>query len=211
MNKWTVASHSAFTRDPRTFRIQPDHPKENDEFFELNEEGKANLHPDILAYINASANRPNADRHGNRRVRVRRSVNKVTGQISRQLIKTRIADREVHNPDLDFDYRISLSLETSWEGSESWLRPLNDTNGRNKDRMSYQHRCFHVDLTQVTHTDDPGKVEHELEVEVNAGVLEGELAKLRARDPDCKFERVIEDLLSNTRVLCKEGGERVSR
>src|SRR5882757_7218097 len=87
-----------------------DHPQEYDEFYELTEEGKRNLPPSIVTWLNP--------RH---KPRVRRTIDEKTGHLKAQIIKTRIADLEVYNPNTDFDYRISISIESPWEGDPNWL------------------------------------------------------------------------------------------
>lgn len=172
-----------------------DHPKENDEFFALSDEGKAHLDPSVIHWIQNSAHRSRGE------VKVRRTVDKVTGQAKKTIIKTRIADLEIYNPQYEFDYRISISLETDWDGKTEWLIPLPESRGRNKDRMSYRHMMYQVDLTQVTHDDD-GRKEHELEIEISVEKIRQELAKLRHGEAT-QYEEMIRGLIDNVRLLSR--------
>lgn len=185
-----------------------DHPKENDEFFALSEEGKAHLDPGLLQWIHNSANRSRGE------IKVRRTVDKGTYEPKRTIIKTRIADMEIYNPNFQFDYRISISLETDWKGRDEWLVRLPESRGRNKDRMSYRHMMFQVDLTQVSHDDDPYRKEHELEVEIATESIRAELVKLRNGEPS-QYEEMIRGLVDNVRLLSRKASvarlERITR
>lgn len=174
------------------------HPKENDEFYELSEEGKKHLPSELHHWIMKGS-------HAKRRneIRVRRTVDKATGAVTAQIIKTRIADINITCPQDRFDYRISISLETDWEGDTAWLTPLAETRGRNKDRMSYRHRMYQVDLTQVSH-EDSRNLEHELEVEIATEFLQRELQRLRATGESSLYE-VVHGLISNIRLFTKLG------
>lgn len=174
------------------------HPKENDEFYELSEEGRNHLSPELHHWIMKGS-------HAKRRneIRVRRTVDKSSGAVTAQIIKTRIADINITCPQNQFDYRISISLETDWEGDISWLTPLAETRGRNKDRMSYRHRMYQVDLTQVSH-EDSRNLEHELEVEIATEFLQRELQRLRATGESSLYD-VIHGLISNIRIFTKLG------
>lgn len=181
---------------PEKERIGYDHPRENDEFFVMNEQGKQQLHEGLRAWLPYST-KPHE-------VRVRRTVDKSTGAIKAQIIKTRIADQNILNPDCQFDYRISISLETPWDGPHEFLTPVASLRGRNKDRMSYRHLMYQVDLTQVTHTDDPTRVEHELEVEVSTEAIRKDLEALYA-NKQSDLEPRIRGLIDNVRLLCRKG------
>jgi len=110
---------------------------------------------------------------------------------------------EIYNPNYEFDYRISISLETDWKGRDEWLTRLPEMKGRNKDRMSYKHMMFQVDLTQVSHDDDPMRKEHELEVEIETSRIQTELAKLRNGEAS-EYDSMIRGLLDNVRLLSRK-------
>lgn len=171
-----------------------DHPYEIDEFFELTAEGQQNLNPSILEHLGSTRRSP----------RVRRTKDRNTGQVKATIIKSRIADLEIYNPNTDFDCRISISIESPWEGSPSWLIPMGDgSEGRQKDRMSYRHMAYQVDLTQVSH-DNQSRMEHELEVEISTEQIRQELDNLQNGRPS-KYEELVRGLLDNVRLLSRKG------
>lgn len=76
-----------------------------------------------------------------------------TGEVLAKIVKCRVADLDVLSPRTCVDFRISVNLEISFEGDVSHL-PVVEMGGgkardRNKDRMSYRHLAYQVDLTQV--------------------------------------------------------------
>lgn len=89
-------------------------------------------------------------RRQNARVRV--TTDQKTGQVLKKIIKTRIADMNVYCPRNAHDWRISVNMEMPYQGDVEGLQPAGDSGAgdRNKDRLSYRHLCFQVDLTQVT-------------------------------------------------------------
>ena len=71
-----------------------------------------------------------------------------------KIIKVRVSDIEVYSPQTPFDWRVSVSLEVNYDGD---MRELVETTegkdqkrpDRNKDRVSYKHSHYQIDLTQV--------------------------------------------------------------
>ncbi|EHY52114.1 hypothetical protein ABEF92_003629 [Exophiala dermatitidis] len=170
-----------------------DHPHEYDEFYELTEEGRRNLPPSIVTWLNP--------RH---KPRVRRTIDETTGRVKAQIIKSRIADIDIYNPNSDFDYRISISIESPWEGEPHWLSEMTDGGrDRKKDRMSYRHMAYQIDLTQVSYPNRPEK-EHELEVEISTEQIRIQLANLREGRPS-RYEDLVRGFLDNVRILCRTG------
>jgi hypothetical protein len=199
LNKMTQESVKARQQNPARHEIFYSHPRENDEFFDLSDEGKAQLNADLQVWISEAGRRT----HRNE-VRVRRSVDKLTGEVKAQIIKTRVADQDIYNPNCDFDFRISISLETEWTGAKEHLTQVVESRGRNKDRLSYRHMMYQVDLTQVSH-DDSDKLDHELEVEVSTEFLQQELERLRRGDPNNNYEKMVKGMIDNVRLLCRKG------
>ncbi|KIV77563.1 hypothetical protein PV11_09353 [Exophiala sideris] len=170
-----------------------DHPHEYDEFYELTDEGRRNLPPWIVSWLNP--------RH---KPRVRRTVDEKTGALKAQIIKSRISDIDIYNPQTDFDYRVSISIESPWEGDMNWLTEM--TGGgrdRQKDRMSYRHMAYQIDLTQVSY---PNRVEkeHELEVEISTEQIRIQLANAREGRLS-RYEEIVKGFLDNVRILCRAG------
>jgi mRNA capping enzyme, beta chain len=133
-----------------------DHPRETDTFYSLTAAGESTLPPSIRRYLNPK-HRP--------RVRVTTVQNPASGGgppiVKRRIIKSRIADFDVHCPSLAFDFRISISIESPWDGPEEVLVKVNDAGAvgsggggdREKDRVSYRHLAYQIDLTQVSYPD----------------------------------------------------------
>lgn len=115
------------------------HKKERDTFYEVSPN---ELPPVIRQNLNP--------RH---KPKVRVTVDQRTGEVLAKIVKCRIADLDVHSPRTCVDWRISVNLEMSYDGDVSNL-PVADGRGgrggdRNKDRMSYRHLAYQIDLTQV--------------------------------------------------------------
>jgi len=173
--------------------IRYDHSHECDEFFELSDEGKRNLSPSIQHWLNP--------RH---KPRVRRTIDDDSHAIKAQIIKSRIADLDIYNPRCDFDYRISISIESPWDGESHWLTETTEGGrDRKKDRMSYRHLAYQIDLTQVSYLSTTKK-EHELEVEISTEQIRIELANLQAQRPS-RYEELVRGFLDNVRILCRKG------
>ncbi|EST08917.2 mRNA capping enzyme, beta subunit, structural domain protein [Kalmanozyma brasiliensis GHG001] len=75
--------------------------------------------------------------------------------------KQRIADLNIYCPNRLFDYRISINVEKPADEPTSEHVSI-----REKNRLSYAHQNFIVDLTQVTVPEKPQEPIHELEIEI---------------------------------------------
>lgn len=128
--------------------------------------------------------------------------------------KKRVADINVYAPNRPFDYRISINTETPMPPPPEDSRP---TFIREKDRLSYAHQNFNVDLTQVilpnnvrfVANSQPQEPVHELEVEIRDSVELMQHAFV-ARGQEQKevqewtpFEDTILILLNNVRLLIR--------
>ena len=79
------------------------------------------------------------------KVRVTRDAESLQIKPNGVITKSRIADLNVYCPNRAFDYRISINTETPAP------EPTSDHSSvREKNRLSYTHQNFNVDLTQVT-------------------------------------------------------------
>ena len=92
---------------------------------------------------------------GRRNVRVRLTYDQKTQEVLGKIIKARVADIDLHIPSCPMDCRISINLEMDWDGSAQELEQLAASQterqpDRNKDRLSYTHGHYQIDLTQVT-------------------------------------------------------------
>ncbi len=113
------------------------HRRERDSFHTLPQAAHSSI-PQLIR------EHPSVQKHG---VRVRVSHDQVTGKEIAKIIKVRIADMEIYSPLTAFDWRVSVSLEMKYEGP---LGAVSSDPDRNKDRMSYHHLAYDIDLTQVT-------------------------------------------------------------
>ena len=189
LNQCVQSSH----QDPKRIPIVYDHRRESDQFYELNPNGVRALPSCVTKWPN--------QRH---ETRVRRTNDLETLKLLTSIIKVRIADLEIYNPTQDFDYRISISVECPWNGNNMDLIPLKEHDSeRNKDRVSYRHMGYQVDLTQVSYTDGT-KQQHELEVEISAQQLRLELANLSQQKQN-RYEELVRGFLDDVRILCRQG------
>ncbi|ORY61043.1 CYTH-like domain-containing protein [Leucosporidium creatinivorum] len=141
-----------------------------------------------------------------RKVRVTRDQ-KDPSKVLRVVEKTRIADMNIFSPKRLFDWRISVSVEVP----EPSLPPTPSLLTRSKDRISYSHQLFTVDLTQVSQPatpDQQGKPTlHELEIEFkDARVLLAEAAK-EERGEENQYLEMVQVFLNNVRMLIRNASD----
>ncbi|KAL3466012.1 CYTH-like domain-containing protein [Aspergillus heterothallicus] len=170
------------------------HKKERDTFYEIS---PSDLPPIIRQNLNP--------RH---KPRVRVTVDQRTGEILAKIVKCRVADLDVHSPRTCVDWRVSVNLEMNFDGDISHLTPADTGRGasdRTKDRMSYRHLAYQIDLTQVARSEPSakGEFDHELEIEVSAVEVrrQGQLAM--SGDPKNQYEDLVKGLLDNIRLLAR--------
>ena len=124
----------------------------------------------------------------------------------KSVIKDRVADLNVYIPTANLDYRISVSLETTVPLPAQALPVIKR---RHKDRLSYTHELFTIDLTQVKMLDNQGattELFHELEVEVvDMDFFNKEKQKLLNKDDESRWVEAISSLLNNVRGLARKG------
>lgn len=147
--------------------------------------------------------------------RLRVTRDKDEKEILAKIIKHRIADLHVRSPRSKFDYRISINFEALWNGDVETVILANggttrdDSKDRRKDRISYGHGPYQVDLTQVKLKGDDDKDEkeqgerasHELEVELNACTVTAE-----AQKGDGPYEELVRGFLADIRTLLQGSG-----
>jgi polynucleotide 5'-triphosphatase len=173
------------------------HTYETDVFYELDQQGFSTLHPVVQHLIGQTG--------GRQRVRV--THNKNTGEFLRAIIKHKVGNLEVSSPKTEWDYRIGINLEIEFAGSIDNLVPVVEAGKtpesmqRQKDRMSYSWLgAYQVDLTQVMQGNSKN---HELELELDSGVLIAEADKVRKKEVS-RFESLINGMMNNLRVLSRE-------
>lgn len=192
------------------------HTYECDTFFELSQAGVLGLPTSIRTLLNP--------RHS--QVKVRITTAQKTGKVLAKIVKVRIADLDVYSPRTAFDWRVSINLEMNFDGDMNELVEPQGRNGRraerNKDRMSYRHLAYQIDLTQVTTAEvrkdgnwlvklmliwlqatSKTDKEHELEIEVSAAELRKHGTLLRDNQPN-DFEKLVLGFVNNVRVLVRQ-------
>lgn len=136
-----------------------------------------------------------------------------------KIVKARIADLNIHFPHLPLDCRISINIEWDWDGPAEEIQDYQNPNkerapDRIKDRLSYKHGFYQVDLTQVTQGQptSSGQMpqphagaakEHELEVELEARPLIEHGRMLMRREPN-RYEDLVDGLVNNVRLLARQ-------
>ena len=120
------------------------HTRERDSFYELPADKYHILPSSIRDTLNS--------RH---KTRVRVTTDQKTGKVLKKIVKARIADMNVLSPSTAFDWRVSVNMEMPYTGDHEKLYPLGGgttpaDGDRNKDRLSYRHLIYQIDLTQVT-------------------------------------------------------------
>ncbi|KAK2761354.1 mRNA-capping enzyme subunit beta [Arachnomyces sp. PD_36] len=183
------------------------HKKERDTFYEIS---AAALPPVVQHNL-----------HARHKPKVRVTSDQRTGEVLAKIVKCRLADLDVYSPRTCLDWRVSVNLEMNYEGDVSELTVASDninnagmmgrkTIERNKDRMSYRHLAYQVDLTQVATTEPPTKsdFEHELEIEISSAEVrrQGDLAL--AGDSKNQYEELVKGFVDNVRVLARAVPER---
>jgi len=116
----------------------------------------------------------------------------------------------VYSPKRAADWRISVNVEVPTP------QPMGTpTHTRRKDRISYSHEEFSIDLTQVTSTVSDSKapeVLHELELEISRPALLLSAA-IKRGDPNVSehersmFDELIRAFVNNARILVRNAGE----
>lgn len=123
------------------------HTREIDTFYELTQAGALALPQSIVSGLNINP------RHANKS-KVRITTDQKTGKVLAKIIKARVADIDIYSPRTLFDWRISVNVEMDYKGEMTDLVEPQTRDGkqadRNKDRMSYKHLAYQIDLTQVT-------------------------------------------------------------
>jgi hypothetical protein len=127
-----------------------------------------------------------------------------------KIVKARVADLHIHMAHMPLDCRISINIEWDWDGTveeieENQIPNKDRQPDRNKDRLSYTHGFYQVDLTQVTQgTPGPQGLnkEHELEIELDSRVLYEHGQLLISQQPN-RYADLIDGFVDNVRVLAR--------
>lgn len=123
------------------------HTRECDVFYDLSVAGLLKLPQPVRDMLDA--------RHINTKVRT--IMDQTTGNTIAQTIKVRVADLDVYSPNTELDYRVSVNIEAKVEGDWRKLvqpRALRAKRfERKKDRVSFRHLAYSIDLTTVSSPD----------------------------------------------------------
>ncbi|KAL0960974.1 hypothetical protein HGRIS_005971 [Hohenbuehelia grisea] len=143
---------------------------------------------------------------GDRNEKIRVTRDEKTGEVRECMRKIRLGDLNIYSPRRSADWRISVNLEAPAQ------HPIgSSTMTRKKDRLSYTHEEFIIDLTQVNSTTSPNapsQVYHELEVEIARSSLLMSTAAQRG-DPNVSehersaFDELIRAFVNNARILVR--------
>lgn len=125
------------------------HTREIDKFYRLPAGAQENLPPFLRHLL------------GQRRDPSVRVTTDRAGKVVAKIVKAKVADLHLSFPQCDLDCRISVNVEIQWEGPLEGLEQTTqdgagfrgDKPDRHKDRLSYTHGNYKVDLTQVTQPD----------------------------------------------------------
>lgn len=118
------------------------HRREVDKFFDIPPNYWTSLPPALKAQFKT--------RHA---VKVRVSYDQKSNDPLAKIIKARISDLDIYNPQSGLDCRISINFEMRYDGDIEELKSLMSDQkrpDRNKDRVSYTQSVYQIDLTQVT-------------------------------------------------------------
>lgn len=219
MNEHLNACVQKSMKPPRV-PMQYKHRYEQDSFATLSDAG--------LAALPAYAHKYNQPGH-TLRLRTtldmdpKRAPNTPAPVIAR-IVKLRLADLDIYSPLHEFDSRLSINIEMDLQhlsnlpdfDTEALTVPVEREKERqperHKNRLSYRHLAYSIDLTQVTQiVAGPGEKgapasreekTHELEVEVDARLLREQAVKLQKGEPNA-FEPIVKGLLDNVVLLMR--------
>ncbi|KAI1432560.1 CYTH-like domain-containing protein [Xylaria sp. CBS 124048] len=198
----TSLSPRNFTATPRV-PIKYVHRRQKDRFFELPAHLRQRLPAPIVNLLP-----PNAP------LKARITYDQMTGNVVAKIVKARVADFHIHMAHMPLDCRISINIEWDWDGPPQEIEQNQVSNkdrqsDRNKDRLSYTHGFYQIDLTQVTQENQgpkgqPGLTtqEHELEIELDSRILYDQGQLLMKGEPN-RYADLVDGLVDNVRVLAR--------
>ncbi|KAI0506670.1 CYTH-like domain-containing protein [Xylaria bambusicola] len=202
LNDQVKASFARSTAEPRV-PVQYVHRRQTDRFFDLPAHLRQRIPPSVANLL---------QQNGPLKARV--SYDQKTGNVIAKIVKARVADIHIHMAHMPLDCRISVNIEWDWDGPAQEIEqnqiPNKDRQpDRNKDRLSYTHGFYQIDLTQVTRetvgpqgqAGAPSK-EHELEIELDSRVLYDHGHLLMKGEPN-RYTDLVDGLIDNIRVLAK--------
>jgi polynucleotide 5'-triphosphatase len=164
----------------------------------------ATLSPAGLAALPASVQK----RPVGRELRLRTSRNTKTNEIIAHIVKVPLGDLHIQNPCDPYDCRISMNLEVNFppdvdisELIEPHSHDRPPPPERRKDRLSYKHLAYSIDLTKVESHGVPSK--YELELEVDANVLRQQIERGK-RGLSSAYTDVVSGFFDNATYLMRQ-------
>lgn len=198
---------ASFPRNPSAgsrVQIEYVHRRETDRFFELPNQLRHRVPPSFAHLL-----------HPNAPLKARVTYDQKTGNHLASIVKARVADLHIHMAHLPLDCRISVNIEWKWDGPPQEIEqnqiPNKDRQpDRSKDRLSYKHGFYQIDLTQVTQAtlgpqgqSGPPSKEHELEIELQGEALYRHGMLLMSHEPN-RYADLVDGLIDNVRVLARK-------
>ena len=131
-----------------------------------------------------------------------------TRQTTARIIKRKIADLHIYNP-ASYDCRITINVEVNLDRPDiepAALIAADDAQRGNevarvKDRLSYKHLAYSIDLTKVEMQGMPARFE--LELEVDSALLRQQMELAKAGQKGA-FGEVVSGFLDNLTFLMRE-------
>ncbi|CAK5284246.1 unnamed protein product [Mycena citricolor] len=141
--------------------------------------------------------------------KIRVTRDEKTGNVLECMRKVRLGDLNIYNPKRHADWRVSVNVEIPVQ------HPVGSvSHTRKKDRLSYTHQEFIIDLTQVTasYANGPSEILHELELEIARPAFLLAIANKRAdtnasETERAAFDELIRAFVNNARILVKNATE----
>ena len=207
---------NAHAQKPARVPMDYKHTKEIDTFYELSQRGLLSL-PNSLNVSTRTS-------HGNR-MKVRVTHDQKTGKELAKIVKIRLADIDIYSPHNQVDWRISVNVEMNFEGDLGDLiepeRKQGGAGDRAKDRLTYHHQAYQIDLTQVSPfevsvpwlLDDRhclrvqgaanSQKEHELEIEISAEEVRRQGGLLQRGEAN-QYMDLISGFIDNVRTMVRQ-------
>lgn len=190
------------------------HTYEVDTFYELSQNG-------ILALPAAIRQRINP-RNPKTMPKMRITKDQKTGEEIDKIIKAHIDDLEVYSPRAPFDWRLSVNIEMRVTGDATEMINLDSakrkSSDRSKNRVTYRHQAYQVDLTQVSmpevspyvntfilYADQSPQIAnktHELEIEIASEEVRRQ-GLLASQGKPNQYPDLIKSFVDNVRLLTR--------
>ncbi|KAK4555163.1 hypothetical protein LTR86_007929 [Recurvomyces mirabilis] len=197
------------SRSDNRVPMEYSHPKTIDSFKPLSAAGFQALPPSFKRHC----------LHNSKDLKLRTTTDQTTGAVTARIVKHKISDLHIFSPQGEYDCRISLNLEAKLmppphdpnppeelmtlpsvtEMGDEWLSSSRVQPDREKDRLSYKHQIYQIDLTKV----GAEKGSYELEIEVDAEVLREQMERME-QGRENGFAGIVEGFLNNATFLTRQ-------